>query len=120
MNLLSDDDKGGGGGGSSTPVASAASSVSQAAAVLAWLAPMPPRVLDRIRKWMRGAEGDWFVNLFFWWLGQFVFGIIQWIGNFLAIFTEWQWGYDTISDLVIEFAPPALTDQYQSNLKLGL
>jgi hypothetical protein len=62
VNLLSDDDKGGGGGGSSTPVASAASSVSQAAAVLAWLAPMPPRVLDRIRKWMRGAEGGWFVN----------------------------------------------------------
>ena len=69
---------------------------------------------------LNDRESDWFVNLFFWWIGQFIFGIIGWIGQILALFTEWQWGYTTLHDLVPEFAPPLLTEKYQSDLTIGL
>ena len=61
-------------------------------------------------------DGDWFVNLFFWWVGNFVFGIINWIGQIAAIFTEWQFGYTTINGLVPTFAPPLLDKTYDSPL----
>ncbi len=69
---------------------------------------------------MADRENNWFLNLFFWWIGDFVFGIIGWIGQILALFTEWQWGYDTMVSLIPEFKPPDMGTTYEGKLKLGV
>ena len=65
-------------------------------------------------------DGDWFTNLIFWWIGQLVFSIVGWIGQILALFTDWQWGYDNIVALIPEFSPPGLGTAWEGDMKLGV
>ena len=46
------------------------------------------------------SEPDWFMNLIIWWVYNFLQGIvIQWIGWFFAIFSDWGWGNKTMVGL---------------------
>ena len=46
------------------------------------------------------AEPDWFMNLLYWWVYQFLQGIIiQWIGFWFAVFSDYDWGRVTMNGI---------------------
>ena len=43
------------------------------------------------------SEPDWFMNLIYWWVYDFLNGIIvDLVGWFFAIFSDWDWGRITM------------------------
>ena len=46
------------------------------------------------------SEPDWFMNLLIWWVYQLIQGIVlQYIGFWFALFSDWDWGRTVMLDI---------------------
>ena len=64
------------------------------------------------------GSGNWFGNLFNWWVGSIIMGFWQWIGQILGIFGLWQTPLDAVIEFLPDWQPPEMGNTYQNSMKL--
>ena len=64
-------------------------------------------------------SGQWFPNLFNWFIGYIFMFIWMYIGMFLGIFGQWQVGLDGTLAVYEDWAPSDVSNIYNNAMKVG-
>jgi len=64
-------------------------------------------------------SGNWFGNLFMWFIGAWIMYVWNAIYFWLNILGLWQMSLDTTMEIYKTLAPPDLSDMYTSSMSVG-